>query len=129
MLAVVFGVAMFERGKQKLGAFDKTLARLALIDAKPGELKPGNAAADTKDEASPRQIVEQRNLGRDAHRIVPRDDDRRRAERDPRRARGNKRQRLDGIGPDDVPAEMMLRTPERVITGGFGFQSDVHVPV
>src|SRR6202049_289902 len=87
-LLVELAVALDEAGLQRVDDHRRrlveALARLVHAETEGGELAPRQAAPETETKSPLAQHIEHRRLLGDAQRVVPRHDDRRRAQIDVR---------------------------------------------
>jgi len=109
-----FEPAAFQPFGQEFRIFDKSCTAFALIDAKAAELDITETTAEAEDHAAAGQMVEQRDLLGDAHRIVPRQHDDARPEFDAGRASRHVGQELQYIGAHRVVGEVMLDAPDGI---------------
>ena len=113
-LAVVLDEAVLERVEDRLGVLGEAPARLAHLDAEAVELDAPEAAAEAEDRPPAGEVVEQREVLGDAHRVVPRQHRDHRAELDPRRLPGDPGQELRHVRRQLVVGEVVLGRPHRV---------------
>ena len=133
-LLVVVAVAFHEAGLQRVDdhrrGFVEAAARFVHAEAEGGEFAPGEAAAHAETEPALGEIVQHRGLFGDPQRIVPGQDDGRRADVDVRADGGHVGHELDVVRHERVIGEMVFGRPEAIeaeIGGGPG-QTDLFVP-
>ena len=109
-------------------ALDEARARLVDVDAEAGELALLVADADADVDAPAAELIDDRDLLGDAHGVVERQYDDRRADADAIRARGDVACHYHRVGEDAVPREVVLTEPEAVEAEAVRLYGEVHHP-
>ena len=116
VLAVIREGRLRPCAREDLERFRCALARVVAAQAVADELVfvVDRAAADADVEAPAREIVEQRELHGEPHRMPQRELDHREADPDPPRAHGDRGGERDRIAVDRLAGEVVLREPHAV---------------
>ena len=133
-LLVVFAVALDETGLERVDDHRRGLveatARFIHAEAEGGELAPGQPSAHAEPELALAQHVEDGGVLGHPQRVVPGQDDGRRAEAHAGTYGGEVRHQVQVVGHEGVVVEMVLGRPQHVEpgVGGEPCQPDLLVP-
>ena len=123
-LRVERAVVLHHAGLEGLGDHQRGLVEalpgLVHVLAEAAVLHLGQAAAHPEDEPALGEVVEHDDLLGHPQRVVPRQDDRPRAELDRARPPGQVRERLRGVGAHRVVVEVVLDRPDGVVAERLG---------
>ena len=97
-----------------VGVLGEAPPRLAHLDAEAVELDAPEAPSEAEHRPAAGEVVEQREVLDDTHRVVPRQHRDHRAELDPRRLAGDPGQELRHVRRQLVVGEVVLGRPHRV---------------